>query len=53
MYGVYFNISCREWNMLRFKEWMNDNFMNRALALLQERSRAYGKKYWISNTYKM
>ena len=39
--------------MLRFKEWINDNVMNRALALLQERSRAYGKRYWIFNTYKM
>ena len=34
-YGVDFNISCREWNMLRFKECINDNFMNRALSLLQ------------------
>ena len=27
--------------------------MNRALALLQQRSIVYGKKYWIFNTYKM
>ena len=52
-YGVDFNISCREWNMLRFKQWINDNIMNRALALLLRRTRDYGKKYWIFNTYTM
>ena len=37
MFGAYFNISCREWNMLMSKEWLIDNFMNIALALLQKK----------------
>ena len=37
-FGVDFNISCREWNMLRYDEWIIDNVMNRALALLQQRN---------------
>ena len=35
-FGVDFNISCREWNMLRYDEWIIYNVMNRALALLQQ-----------------
>ena len=52
-YGVDFNISCREWNMLRFNQWLNDNIMNRALALLLQRIKDSAKKYWIFNTYTM
>ena len=39
--------------MLRYKEWTIDNVMNKALAILQQRNIAYGKNYWIFNTYKM
>ena len=49
-HGVYFSIFCRECNMLRSKEWIIDNVMNRALSLLQRRSIVYGKKYLIFNT---
>lgn len=52
-HGVDFNISCRKWNMLRYKEWIIDNVINIALALLQQRNIVYGKNYWILNTYKM
>ena len=36
VFGADFNISCREWNMLISKEWIIDNVMNRALALLKK-----------------
>ena len=52
-HGVDFNISCRKWNMLRSKEWIIDNVMNRALDLLQQRNISNGKNYWIFNMYKM
>ena len=39
--------------MLRFNQWLNDNFMNRELALLLHRVKDLSQKYWIFNTYKM
>ena len=35
------------------KEYLIDNVMNRALALLQKINVDNGKKYWIFNTYIM
>ena len=51
--GVDFNISCREWKMLQLNQWLNDNVMNRALALLLDRIKDSSQKYWIFNTYTM
>ena len=48
-FGVDFNKSCRELNMLMFEEWIIDNVMNRELALLKKRNLDNGKKYWIFN----
>ena len=52
-FGADFNISFRELNMLIYEEWIIDNVMNRALALLQKINIDNDKKYQIFNTYKM
>ena len=52
-FGVDFNILCREWDMLRLKNWLTDSAINRSLALLLQRIKKSGQNYWIFNTYTM
>ena len=52
-FGVDFNISCREWDMLRLNHWLTDNVINRALDLLLQRIQQSGQNCWIFNTYTM
>ena len=50
---VDFNISCKEWEILRSSSWLTDNVINRSIALLPERIKSTDQNYWILNTYTM